>query len=97
MPLSITYIEDGGIIVRGEGLLTGSEIKEVNDIIYESPEKIERLLYQLVDFTDVSDISISNAEVEKLAIQDIRAFKVDKLVKSLFTCHCEEPSDEAIS
>ena len=77
MTLSITYIEDGGIIVRGEGVLTGSEIKAVNDVIYDSPEKIEKILYQLVDFTDVSDISISNAEIKELAMQDIRAFKVN--------------------
>ena len=77
MTLSITYIEDGGIIVRGEGVLTGSEIKAVNDVIYDSPEKIEKILYQLVDFTDDSDISISNAEIKELAMQDIRAFKVN--------------------
>jgi hypothetical protein len=77
MPLNIKYVEDGGIIVKGEGVLTGSEIKEINDIIYESPEKIEKILYQLGDFTDVSDVSISNAEIEELAIQDMRAFKVN--------------------
>ena len=78
MPLSITYIEGGGIMVIGEGVVIGSEIKEINDIIYESPEKIEKISYQLRDFTDVSDISISSAEIEGLAIQDKEAFEVNQ-------------------
>ena len=73
MPLSITYTEDGGIIVRGEGIVTGSDIKEINDIIYESPENIEKIAYQLGDFTDVTDVSISISEIEELAMQDKKA------------------------
>jgi hypothetical protein len=77
MPLSITYIEDGGIMVKAESVLTGSQIIEVNDVIYESPEKIRKILYQIGDFTDVSELSISSAEVERLATQDREAFKIN--------------------
>jgi hypothetical protein len=77
MPISITYTGDGGIIAKGEGKVIGSEIIELNDVIYESPEKIKKIFYQLVNFTDVTDVSISNAEIEKLAIQDKKAFKVN--------------------
>jgi hypothetical protein len=77
MPLSITYNEDGGIFVRGEGVITGSEIKEINNIIYESPEKIEKITYQLGDFTDVTDISVSITEIQELAIKDQKAFEVN--------------------
>ena len=73
MPMSITYLGDGGIIARGEGVVAGSEIKEVNDIIYESPEKIKKILYQICDLTNVSDISISTSEIEDLSIQDKKA------------------------
>ena len=73
MPMSITYLGDGGIIARGEGVVAGSEIKEVNDIIYESPEKSKKILYQICDLTNVSDISISTSEIEDLSIQDKKA------------------------
>jgi hypothetical protein len=77
MPMSIAYIGDGGIIARGEGVVTGSEIKEVNDIIYESPEKIKKIVYQICDLTNVSDISISTSEIEELAIQDKKASEIN--------------------
>jgi len=77
MSLSITYTEDGGIIVRGEGIVTGSDIKEINDIIYESPENIEKIAYQLGDFRDVTDVFISNSEIEELAIQDKKAYEIN--------------------
>ena len=77
MSLSITYTEDGGIIVRGEGIVTGSDIKEINDIIYESPENIEKIAYQLGDFRDVTDVFISNSEIEELAIQDKKASEIN--------------------
>ncbi|MBN1831846.1 MAG: hypothetical protein JW896_07015 [Deltaproteobacteria bacterium] len=77
MPLSIKYNEDGGIIVRGEGIVNGNDIKEINDIIYGSPESIEKIAYQLGDFTEVTDISISNSEIEELAIQDKKAAEIN--------------------
>jgi len=42
MPMSISYIGDGGIKSRGDGVVTGSELIEVNDIIYEFPDKIKK-------------------------------------------------------
>ena len=77
MPMSTDYIGDGGIISRGEGVVTGSEIKEVNDIIYESPEKIKNIVYQICDLTNVSNISLSNSEIEEIAEQDSKAFQIN--------------------
>jgi hypothetical protein len=77
MPMNIAYIGDGGILTRGEGVVTGSEIKEVNEIIYESLEKIRKILYQICDLTNVSDTSVSNAEIEELAIQDKEASEIN--------------------
>ena len=77
MPMSITYIGDGGIISRGEGVVTGSEINEVNDIIYESPDKIKKIIYQICDLTNVSDLDISTSELEVFSIQDKKASKIN--------------------
>ncbi len=77
MPMSIDYIEDGGIISRGEGAVTGSEIIEANDIIYESPDKIKNIIYQICDLTNVSDFDISTSELEALSSQDKKASKIN--------------------
>ena len=77
MPMNFSYMEDGGILVHGEGVVTGSEIIEVNDKIYESPQKLERILYQLVDLTNVTKLLVSNEEVERLALQDLQVAKIN--------------------
>ena len=77
MPMSIDYIEGGGIITRGEGLITGSEIKEINDLIYESTDKIKKITYQICDLTNVSDFSTSESELRAISLQDKKASKVN--------------------
>ena len=77
MPLSMTYTQEGGVIVWGEGTITGTDIKEVNDIIYASPEKIEKIAYQLGDFRHVTDIVVTNSEIEAFAIQDKKASEIN--------------------
>ncbi|MDY6951895.1 MAG: hypothetical protein SWE60_10300 [Thermodesulfobacteriota bacterium] len=77
MPLRIIYTEDGGIIAKGEGIVTGSDIKEINNIIYASPKHIEEIAYQVGDFTDVTDVFISSSEIEELAIEDKEASAVN--------------------
>lgn len=77
MPISIDYLKDGGIIAKGEGILTGKEIKESNDIIYESPDKIKKIKYQIADLTDVSDAHITESELRALSIQDENASKIN--------------------
>ena len=88
MPMSVVYLEDGGILATGSGEVTGGDIKEVNDIIYESTEKINKIVYQLCDFTNVSKVSISNAEIKKIAEQDSRASEINP--NMLVAIVCEE-------
>lgn len=42
MPIRIFYLENGGFLAKGEGIVTGSEIKETNDQLYETEEKLEK-------------------------------------------------------
>ena len=77
MPMSIDYIGDGGIIIRGEGLITGSEIIEANDIIYESPDKIKKIKYQICDLTNASDYSTSESELRAISNQDKKASEIN--------------------
>ncbi len=77
MPMTIAYLGDGGIIARGEGVVTSNEIKEVNDIIYEFPDKIKQISYQIIDLTKVTDVIISSSEVKELSNQDKKAFEIN--------------------
>jgi hypothetical protein len=77
MPMSVAYTGDGGILAIGDGVVTGSDIKQVNDMIYESLEKIRKIVYQVCDFTNVSGVSVSTFEIEQLAIQDKKASEIN--------------------
>jgi hypothetical protein len=77
MPMSVIFTGDGGIMATGDGVVTGAEIIEVNDAIYESPEKTRKIVYQICDFTNISGASISNFEIEQLAIQDKKASEIN--------------------
>jgi hypothetical protein len=77
MPIEVSYTEDGGILLVVTGVATGREIKEVNHEIYETPEKIARILYQIVDFSNITSLDVTNSEVEDIAAQDKRAFQIN--------------------
>ncbi len=77
MPMSFAYLGDGGILIKGEGVVTASDVKGGNDIIYESPEKIKEILYQICDFSNISDVKISGFEIRELAIQDKKAAEIN--------------------
>ena len=51
--------KDGGILVKGKGVVSGNEIKEINNDIYRSPKNILKIKYPLWDLTDVSEVLIS--------------------------------------
>ena len=59
MPFTYEDTKDGGILVKGKGVVSGNEIKEINNDIYRSPKNILKIKYQLWDLTDVSEVLIS--------------------------------------
>jgi hypothetical protein len=77
MPIRIYYLEDGGVLAKCEGIVTGSEIKETNDQLYETEEKIRKILYQVVDFTGVEKLLVSNADIDIIVSQDKKAFEIN--------------------
>ena len=84
MPLTYEYLKNGGILIKGEDVITANEIKEVNDKIYNSTENILKIKYQLWDFTNVSKTLVSNADIEVFASQDAAAAKINPI----FELHC---------
>ena len=81
MPVKLSYLGDGGILVVSRGDVKGSEIKEVNDAIYESPEKTRSILYQICDFRSAEIVDISQEEVRQLAMQDKIAFAINPAMR----------------
>ncbi|MBT8352308.1 MAG: hypothetical protein KJO26_13885 [Deltaproteobacteria bacterium] len=77
MTINIEYLEDGGIISRVEGSVTGTEIKEANDIIYGSSDKIKKIVYQIADLTNATDFNLSTSELMALSSQDENAAKIN--------------------
>jgi hypothetical protein len=56
----------GGVIVRCDGVVTGKELVEVNDLVATEPGQ----RYQLWDFSNADCVDITLDEIQKLAIQD---------------------------
>ena len=77
MPLTYEDTKDGGILVKGKGVISANEIKEINNDLYRSPENILKIKYQLWDLTEVSDALVSNADITFFANQDNAAVEVN--------------------
>lgn len=77
MPIHIQYLEDNGVVFKGEGIVTFEDFKGANAHIYSSKKKIEAIDYQIVDLETIDEINLSSAELEQLAHQDQDAFGVN--------------------
>jgi hypothetical protein len=77
MTITYTVMKNGGILLKGKGIVSGNEIKEVNDNIYNTAENILKIKYQLWDLTNVSEILVPNADIQVFANQDAAAAKIN--------------------
>ena len=64
MPVEFKYLDRGiGILLVGEGLLTGQELIDALTEIYRSEENAKKLKYSILDLTHVERVDVSNAEI----------------------------------
>lgn len=77
MPITVANIKNGGVLLKGEGIVTGTDIKQANDAIYHSPEIIQNIKYQLCDYTNVRKFNVSAEEVIIIVQQDREAVKIN--------------------
>lgn len=78
MPISFEYIEKGGVLLRGSGVLTDEDILEVNRAIYATPDMIKNIRYQIGDYTQVESIEgLTSQGIQKISKQDQRAAKIN--------------------
>ena len=73
MPSKISYEKGGaGVVISWTGCVSGNEIKRVNETIY-AKERLEKLRYQIWDFTQADRLDISSHQVYEFAMQDKKA------------------------
>ena len=77
MSMNVTYRDDGGIVVKAEGVLSPREVFELNEKIYASPEDVRKISYQLCDFSGVTDFEGSTQELAFIAKQDKSAAELN--------------------
>lgn len=77
MPIHVKHLEDNGVILKGEGVVTFDDLRNANNIIYANDKRIKETTYQLVDLSAIDRVELSNNEIERLAQQDQLAFKVN--------------------
>ena len=77
MPVTVASLKKGGILLKGEGAVTGNDIIEANNTIYATLEKIHKINYQLCDYSNVTEFNISREEVKFIADQDKEAAKIN--------------------
>jgi len=78
MPIEIQYLPDGGVFLKGTGIVKASDIIEMNEKLYATEDKIVNISYQLCDLTNIEDYSITTEEIKTLAEQDIKASALNK-------------------
>ncbi len=77
MPVETIYLDDGGILVKGVGIVTGDELIACLAEIYETPAKIKAIRYQLGDFTEADKVAVSGADIQRLAAKDKEAAAIN--------------------
>jgi len=85
MSARIEYFDGGmGILIAGDGIVTGDDLIAANKTIYASNEAIKKMKCQLCDFTAVTEFNLSSEDIQNIARYDIEAAKTNpKIVVAL--------------
>ena len=76
MPIRVNDLDNGlGFIFIGEGLITGEDIIDSNKIIFSSIERMKKIKYGLIDYSDITQFNVSSSEIGTIASQDKKASK----------------------
>ena len=75
--IEVIYCEDGGVVLRGSGLLTDQELLDANREAYASEAAVRAMRYQICDFLAVERAQLSGATIETIARMDARAAAIN--------------------
>jgi hypothetical protein len=77
MTIHVNYLENGyGIEIIASGTVTGEEIIDAHKEIYKK-ETLKKLRYKIVDRTDCTKYQVYPDEIEKIAVMDDDASKIN--------------------
>lgn len=72
MPVNIIYLDDGlGAMLRGTGVVTGQDIISANEEMFSTPEKTQKYLYGLSDWTGTTDYNVTISDLEYATYQNL--------------------------
>jgi hypothetical protein len=78
MPIDIKSLENGrGTEFHCYGTVTGTEIMEANDRIYDV-EAILKMRYKIIDRSECTDYCVTTDEIKLIAGQDMKVAKVNR-------------------
>ncbi len=77
MTIDISYRGDGGVVATVKRVLNGQDVIAFNDTIYADAERIAKITYQIIDFSQVEQIEINADEIRRLAAQDAAAAEIN--------------------
>ena len=73
MPIRIYFREDGGVVAEITGKVEEKDLVRMNEALYDTPEHIQAIRYQICDLSGVTDVDVPSIEVAQLAKQDTQA------------------------
>jgi hypothetical protein len=73
MPIELQYRDSGsGVVLICTGVVTAADFRRANEEIY-SEESLDRLQYQLIDFTATEHLEVDLEEIREFATVDMAA------------------------
>ncbi len=76
MPFDLQFTDDGGVRGVGHGVVTGRDLIEANEILYD-PDLLGETRYHVADLAAVERFDVSSEEIRTLAAQDVAAASVN--------------------
>ena len=71
MPITLRETRDEiGIVFDCEGVVTGQDMIQANKLLLSSPERVKKLLFGMIDQTNVTSVDFSVPDLETIAVQD---------------------------
>lgn len=81
MPYTTEFTADGrGVLHVGRGLVVGAEVIAGTAAHYQDPERTRGLRYGLVDFSGVTDLRLTPADVQEIVAHDQRVAAINSRI-----------------
>jgi hypothetical protein len=78
MPYKITKLEDGGVFIDYQGIVTSRENQEAHKkIVGQNPDQLKKIPYVISDFSKARNISHTSGEIREVATMSRQKLKLN--------------------